>query len=113
MGGCKEDGAVLHHCSVMHSARTRDNGHKLEPRKLSLTIGKHFCDVWVTEPWVREQRCWVFLFGDLHKLPGCGAGHPALGGFAGARVGPGGPRCSFQPLPWCNSVSLDAQMMHI
>lgn len=59
-------------------ARTRDNGHELEPRKLSLTIRKHFCDVWVTEPWLGSQRCWGFLFGDLQKLPGRDTGLPAL-----------------------------------
>lgn len=26
------------------------------------------------------QRLWSFLLGDVQKPPGCGPGHPALGG---------------------------------
>lgn len=35
---------------------------------------------------------WSPLLGDLQKLPGHRPGHPALGGPAGAGVGPDAPR---------------------
>ena len=40
-GGCKGDRAKVF--SVVPSARTRGNGHKLEHKRLHLNISKHFC----------------------------------------------------------------------
>lgn len=45
--------------------------------------------------WCPER--WWGLLGELLKLPGCGPVLPALGGPAGAGVGPGGPRGPCQP----------------
>ena len=46
------------------------------------------------------QRLWGLLSGGLQKLPGCGPGHPALGGPAAVRSGPEGPRrpCQLQSI---------------
>ena len=44
------------------------------------------------------------LLGDLHPLPGCGPGHPALRVPAWAGVGPGGPWDPHPPQPICGSV---------
>ena len=43
--------------SVVPSARTRGNGHKLQHRMFSLNTRKHFSAVWVTEQWHRLPRC--------------------------------------------------------
>jgi len=45
--GCK--GAGVRHFSVVPSARTRVNGHKLSHRRLHLNIRKQFFTVWVTK----------------------------------------------------------------
>ena len=50
-GGCKEDGVRLF--SVVHSARTRGSGYKMEHKRLHLNTRKHFCAVKVIEHWQR------------------------------------------------------------
>jgi len=62
--------------------RTRGTGNKLEHRKFPLSTSVHFCAVWVTEH-RQPGGCGAFLLGDIQKLPGCGAAHPALGVSAG------------------------------
>lgn len=49
------------------------------------------------------ERLWILLFEDFQKQLGCGPGHRALDGSAGAGVGAGGPRGPCQPQPCCES----------
>ena len=41
---------------MVHSDRTRGNGHKLKQRKLQLNMRKNFFPLKVTEPWPRLPR---------------------------------------------------------
>lgn len=69
-GGCKADRARL--LSEVLSARTRGTGHKLEHKRLPLTIKKQFCAVQVMEhfhklpreimgsPWRTSKAAWIW-----------------------------------------------------
>lgn len=76
-GECKEDGVRLF--SVVLCDRTRGNGNKLKHRRVCLSI-RNFFIAWVAEPWHRLPREVLESLGALQKPPGCGPGHPALGG---------------------------------
>jgi len=79
-GGWREVGARL--CSVVPSARTRGEAHKLEHSKLPLNIRQLFYAVWVTESWHRLPRgCGVFcgeIFRSCLDRAPC-SGCPCLG----------------------------------
>lgn len=85
---------------MVHSDRTRGNGTQEVPseHQQTLVYGER------EEPWhelPREAVGGVFL-GDLQKLPGCGAGYPAVGVPAGA----GSSRGPCWPQPACESLNL-------
>ena len=77
-GGCGQDRARLF--SVLPSAGTRGNVHKLEHRRFPVNIRKQFCAVcvWLSAGTGCPERLWSFLLGGFQKLPGCGPGYPCL-----------------------------------
>lgn len=82
----------------MPSTKTRGHGHKVEHRhRMSEHWNVLLC---FEDDQALEQvfqRLWSLLLEGLQKLPGHGAGHPALGG-------PDGSRGLCQPQPCCDSV---------
>lgn len=92
-GRVQQDGARL--SSVVPSASTRGNGHKLEPKRFCLTIRQLFCAVWVTEP---EE----LLFEDLPKAAWTWAWAPCSGWPCLSRGWTRGPRGPFWPQPLCD-----------
>ena len=84
----------------MASDRTRGNGHKLKHR-FPLNTRKHLSGAVLAQV---AQRLWDLYLGDFPKPPGHDPGHLALGVPAGAGVGADGPRGTFQPQSFCDSV---------
>ena len=66
---------------LVPSARTRGSEHKLEHRRFYLNTRKSLlCCASDRAVAQAAQKLWSLLHGDLQQLPGCGLGHPALGG---------------------------------
>lgn len=69
-GECREDGISLF--SVVPTARTKGNEHKLEEKRFCLDTRQQFCAVWMTKQWYRVPRGCVVSSSEISRL------HPAM-----------------------------------
>jgi len=95
-------GAGAGRVSVVPSARTRGDGHKLKHRRCHLNPRQHCYAVQGAEHWHSCLEA-ADLLGDVQMASGCGSVHPALGVPAGAGVGQRGTEL---PVNLSHSVSV-------